>query len=88
MKKENYENDILKADLLLSDYTLAEGDAEEQKIYIDLLDKYVMRLEDPTITALFINLTSTNKEDEREIYTQILVDTLEDKKREVLGYGE
>ena len=88
MRNVNFENDILKAELILSDYTLADGDEEEQKIYLDLLDKYVMRLDDPTITTLFIKLTSTNKEDERELYTQILVDTLEDKKKEVLGYGE
>lgn len=81
--KENYVNDLLKADLILSDYTLAYGDEEARKVFIDLLDKYVMRLDDPTINALFIKLTSTDKDDERELYTQIIVDILEDRKKEV-----
>lgn len=81
--KENYVNDLLKADLILTDYILAYGNEEDQKVFIDLLDKYVMRLEDPTITALFIKLTSADKDEERELYTQILVDTLEDRKKEV-----
>lgn len=80
---KNYVNDLLKADLILSDYTLADGDEEARKVFIDLLDKYVMRLEDPTINALFIKLTSSDKDDEKELYTQILVDILEDRKKEV-----
>lgn len=83
MKNENYANDLLKADLILSDYTLADGDDENRKVFLELLDRYVMRLEDPTITTLFIKLTSTNNDEERELYTQILVDTLEDRKKEV-----
>lgn len=81
--KENYVNDLLKADLILTDYTLANGNEEDQKIFLELLDKYIMRLEDPTITALFIKLTSVDKDEERELYTQILVDILEDRKMEV-----
>lgn len=80
---ENHLIDLMKADLILSDYTLANGDEEAQKVFIDLLDKYVMRLEDPTINALFIKLTSTDKDNERELYTQIIVDILEDRKKEV-----
>lgn len=80
---ENYLTDLMKADLILSDYTLASGDKESQKVFIDLLDKYVMRLEDPTITTLFIKLTAADKDEERELYTQILFDILEDRKKEV-----
>lgn len=80
---ENYLTDLMKTDLILSDYALASGDKESQKVFIDLLDKYVMRLEDPTITALFIKLTAADKDEERELYTQILFDILEDRKKEV-----
>lgn len=76
-------NDILKANLLLSDYTLAYGNDEDQKVFLELLDRYVMSLDDPTITALFIKLTSTDNDEERELYTQILADTLEDRVKEV-----
>lgn len=76
-------NDILKANLLLSDYTLAYGNEEDQKVFLELLDRYVISLDDPTITALFIKLTSTDNDEERELYTQILADTLEDRVKEV-----
>lgn len=76
---ENYVNDLFKANLILSDYTLANGNKESQKIFIDLLDKYVMRLNDPTITAVFIKLTSTKSEEERDVYIQILMDIFEDQ---------
>lgn len=76
-------NDILKANLLLSDYTLAYGNEEDQNVFLELLDRYVISLDDPTITALFIKLTSTDNDEERELYTQILADTLEDRVKEV-----
>ena len=76
-------NDILKANLLLSDYTLAYGNEEDQKIFLELLDRYVMSLDDPTITALFIKLTSTDNDEERDLYTQILADTIEARVKEV-----
>lgn len=76
-------NDILKAYLLLSDYTLAYGNEEDQKIFLELLDRYVMSLDDPTITALFIKLNSTDNDEERDLYTQILADTIEARIKEV-----
>ena len=76
-------NDILKANLLLSDYTLAYENEEDQKVFLELLDRYVVSLDDPTITALFIKLTSTDSDEERELYTQILDDTLEARVKEV-----
>lgn len=76
-------NDILKANLLSSDYTLAYGNEEDQKVFLELLDRYVMSLGNPTITALFIKMTSTDNDEERELYTQILTDTLEARVKEV-----
>ncbi len=76
-------NDILKANLLLSDYTLAYGNEEDQRVFLELLDRYVVSLDDPTISALFIKLTSNDNDEERELYTQILADTLEARVKEV-----
>lgn len=76
-------NDILKANLLLSDYTLAYGNEEDQRVFLELLDRYVVSLDDPTISALFIKVTSTDNDEERELYTQILADTLEARVKEV-----
>lgn len=76
-------NDVLKANVLLSNYTLAYGNEEDQKVFLELLDRYVVSLDDPTITALFIKLTSTDNDKERELYTQILADTLEARVKEV-----
>lgn len=76
-------NDILKANLLLSDYTLAYGNEEYQRVFLELLDRYVVSLDDPTISALFIKVTSTDNDEERELYTQILADTLEARVKEV-----
>lgn len=62
-------NDILKANLLSSDYTLAYGNEEDQKVFLELLDRYVMSLGNPTITALFIKMTSTDNDEERALYS-------------------
>ena len=71
-------------DLLLTDYTLSQGDNHDQEIFINLLDKYVIQLDNPTITTLFIKLTSTNNDQEKDLYIQILTDTLEDLKKVVM----
>lgn len=78
-KYETFENDILKADLMLSDYTIAT-DPEEKKIYLSLLDRYVTRLQEPVITAVFNRLATVNNEHERNIYIEILTDILADYK--------
>lgn len=71
-------------DLLLTDYTLSQGNNHDQEIFINLLDKYVIQLDNPTITTLFIKLTSTNNDQEKDLYIQILTDTLEDLKKVVM----
>ncbi|MDY5279250.1 hypothetical protein [Sharpea porci] len=76
-------NDILKANLLLSDYTLAYGNEEDQRVFLELLDRYVVSLDDPTISALFVKLTSNDNDEVRELYAQILADTLEARVKEV-----
>lgn len=67
----------------MSDYTLAYGNEEYQRVFLELLDRYVVSLDDPTISALFIKVTSTDNDEERELYTQILADTLEARVKEV-----
>lgn len=82
--KESNCNILLKMDLLLTDYTLSQGNNHDQEIFINLLDKYVIQLDSPTITTLFIKLTSTNNDQEKDLYIQILTDTLEDLKKVVM----
>lgn len=82
--KESYCNILLKIDLLLTDYTLSQGNNHDQGIFINLLDKYVIQLDNPTITTLFIKLTSINNDQEKDLYIQILIDTLEDLKKVVM----
>ena len=82
--KESNCNILLKMDLLLTDYTLSQGNNHDQEIFINLLDKYVIQLDNPTITTLFIKLTSTNNDQKKDLYIQILTDTLEDLKKVVM----
>lgn len=82
--KESYCNILLKMDLLLTDYTLSQGNNHDQEIFINLLDKYVIQLDNPTITTLFIKLTSTNNDQKKDLYIQILTDILEDLKKVVM----
>lgn len=77
----------LKADLILSDYTFAT-DPEEKKIYLDLLDRYVMILEDPAVTLYYTKIAGATNADEKEIYIEILVDLLEDRKSKIPGSQE
>lgn len=74
----------LKANLILSDYALAT-DPEEKKIYLDLLDRYVMILEDPAVTLYYTKIAGATNTDEKEIYIEILVDLLEDRKSKIPG---
>ena len=83
-KYETFENDILKADLMLSDYTLAT-DPEEKKIYLDLLDRYIVKLDEADLTAIYRRMATVTNDAERNIYVEILVDLLDDRKREILG---
>lgn len=80
--KDRFITNIFKADLILSDITLAT-DSEEKKVLLDLLDYYVMKLDDPTVTTIFNNMTGANGK-EREIYTEILVDIFNDRKAEIM----
>lgn len=83
-KYETFENDILKADLMLSDYTLAT-DPEEKKIYLDLLDRYIVKLDEADLTAIYNRMATVTNDADRNIYVEILVDLLDDRKREILG---
>ena len=73
---------ILKADLILSDYTLA-SDPEEKKIYLNLLDRYVAALEDPIVSLYFVSMSSSENNDEKELYVEILMDILSDLKNSI-----
>lgn len=83
-KYETFENDILKADLMLSDYTLTT-DPEEKKIYLDLLDRYIVKLDEADLTALYSRMATVTNDAECNIYVEILADLLADRKREILG---
>lgn len=83
-KYETFENDILKADLMLSDYTLAT-DPEEKKIYLDLLDRYIVKLDEANLTAIYNRMATVTNDAERNIYVDLLADLLADRKSEILG---
>ena len=77
----------LKADLILSDYTLAT-DPEEKKTFFDTLDRYVMILEDPAVTLYYNKIADATNADEKEIYIEILVDLLAERKAQIPGSQE
>lgn len=67
----------IKANLILSDYTLAT-DKEEKNIYLNLLERYIMALDDPTITLYYTKVVDSVDNKEKEIYIEILMDLLGD----------
>ncbi len=79
--EEEYEVTIKKCDLLLSDYTLVDT-PEEKSAILGLMDNYIAKIDDEQIRFLFSRLAGTNNADEKELYTEILMDTLADRREE------
>ena len=71
---------LLKADLILSDYTLLT-DAEEKRILLNLLDRYIGEIDDPKISLIFNRMTTTENANEKDLYIEILTDIFSDFKR-------
>lgn len=79
---KNYDErigNLLKAELVLSDYTLAT-DPEERKIHLAMLDRYIMTLDDPTLSLYFVRFTTTSDETEKDLYIEILMELFAERK--------
>ena len=66
---------VLKADLILSDYTLST-DEEERRVLLNLLDTYIMEIDEPKTSVIFTRMVTTENTKEKELYTAILTDIL------------
>ena len=71
---------VLKADLILSDYTLLT-DEEEKQILLNILDGYIGEIDDPKITLIFNRMATTENVKEKDLYIEILMDTFSEIKR-------
>lgn len=78
MDRDAIISNILKSDLLLSDYTLTT-DPNEKEIFLELLHKYLELLNNSTLNLLYFKICDSSKE-EKDIYIEILIDTLSDLK--------
>lgn len=71
---------VLKADLILSDYTLS-SDTEEKLLLFNLLDSYIGKIDDPKTTLVFNRMATIENAKEKDLYIEILMDILSDLKR-------
>lgn len=74
-------DNILKAELILSDYTLV-ADEIEKETCIELLSEYIDRLDYQKATFIFNQICQTADDLSRDIYVGILSDILTDIKAE------
>lgn len=68
-------SNILKAELILSDYTLT-ADEQEKAVCIELLNEYIDRLDHPKATFIFNQLAQVSDDQSKDIYIDILFDVL------------
>ena len=80
MDYDNYMTNVLKAELLLSDYAIAT-DPEEKRVYLDLLDRYVSNLDIFTVRTIFDRMATVKNYEENDLYVQILTDVLSDLRK-------
>ena len=83
MKKtnDNLIGNVLKADLLLSDYTLVT-DPEEKDFLLELLGRYIYDLEDKKVILMYSKICDSD-EKEKDIYVEILMDLISEYKSEI-----
>lgn len=74
--------DILKADLLLSDYTLVD-DPEDKETTLELLGRYIYDMGDNNAVYLYSKICDSSPE-ENDLYVWILMDYLKKQKSEVV----
>ena len=74
-------NSVLRADLLLSDYTLTT-DTKEKETFLEVLSNYIYAIDNNQTTLVYQKLCDSNGS-EKDLYTGILIDLLEQLKTEV-----
>ena len=77
-ERDNIISNVLKANLLLSDYSLTT-DLEEKNTILDILDRYLCELRDTRALIIFRKLCET-KED---LYVEILMDLIAEHQEEL-----
>ena len=77
-ERDNIISNVLKANLLLSDYALAT-DLEEKNTILGILDRYFYELQETRVSVMFRKLCET-KED---LYVEILMDLIAELQEEL-----
>ena len=74
MTRDDIISNVLKASLLLSDYTMAE-EPEEKDTLLTLIREYLDALEDSKISLIFDKICLSDGK-EKDLYIEILTDLL------------
>lgn len=74
-------SNVLKAELMLSDYTLAT-DEQEAEACTELLEQYIENLSNPKATFILNQFTQIADEKSKDLYVEILFDVLAEIKAE------
>lgn len=72
---------VLKAELMLSDWTLVD-DEQEKNICLELLEQYISNLDYPKATFIFNQFLNTRDNKSRDVYIDILFDLITEIKAE------
>ena len=70
---------LKKADLLISDYTLAT-DTQEKDLFLSVAGNYIREIHDPEIELIYYRVCEAPDPEEKELYLEILVDLLKARK--------
>ena len=70
---------LKKADLLISDYTLAT-DTQEKDLFLSVAGNYIREIQDPEIELIYYRVCEAPDPEEKELYLEILVDLLKARK--------
>ncbi len=81
--RDNLIGNVLKVDLLLSDYTLVT-DSEDKEVTLELLGRYIYDMDDNKAVYLYSKICDSSQE-EKDLYVEILMDYLEKCKSNILG---
>lgn len=81
--RDNLISNVLKADLLLSDYTLVT-DPEDKETTLELLGRYIYDMDDNKAVYLYAKICDSCQE-EKDLYVEILTDHLQKSKSNLLN---
>ena len=76
--RDNLISNVLKADLLLSDYTLVTN-PEDKDTTLELLGRYIYVMDDHKAVYLYSKICDSCQE-EKDLYIEILIDHLQKNK--------